>query len=131
MRPLDSLGWTDFGQGTTFQASKARLEFEVRSLIDNSRDPESAVNRIAIQKTRGHYITERDIRAFNREIRILHHFRVCQNIVRLLGIGWIYHQELETPIPQPEPVLMLGEATFTLRELVGPQSNLRPQPDIC
>jgi hypothetical protein len=121
MRTLDNVGWTGLGEGSIFQASRSNLNFEVVSPIDNNKI-EKVVNKVVIKRIRNWSTTDRHVQSFNRELRILNHFRGTSSIVQLRGIGWFYNWNTVSHIT--EPVLMLEEADATLQYLVSPHISL-------
>lgn len=129
MRPLDNLVWDDLdpdagNTGATFHVTKSNLEFDVVS-PQNIKESKVVINRIVSKKTKNRAMTNRDIRSFNRELRILDSFHGTSNIVKLRGVGWLYN--LDPVQPMPQPVLMLEEAQHTMRYLVSDQVNLSPR----
>ncbi|KAF2787900.1 hypothetical protein K505DRAFT_379281 [Melanomma pulvis-pyrius CBS 109.77] len=121
MRCLDHEKWSQFDRGSTFLVSTSNLDFRVVSSIDPNKE-ETVRNRVVIKRIKGWSMTESQVQAFNRELRVIDYFREAEHIVDLRGIGWFYNAESVSGIP--EPVLMLEQAEAVLHDIVKGLSML-------
>ena len=121
MQVLDKVEWQDFPPGgSSIQISEAKIALTTASSLQ-FKFVQLKSEKIVIKKVKTWFMNEKDVRAFNRELRILDHLHDSNNIVKLHGIGWFIDKD---PARVPVPAFLFEQAHYTLRYMIFRDANI-------
>ena len=121
MQVLDEVEWQHFGaEGSGLQISEAKIALATASSLNF--ELVEVNSKILIRKVKTRSMNEKDVRTFNRELRILDHLHDSNNILKLHGIGWFIDKDPAQRVPVP--AFVFEEAHYNLREMISRDTDI-------
>lgn len=136
MISLHEAPWTTMAAGKDFEISRYFPDFE--TTYSWHRSQRKTTSPVIVKRLKNapkkRPLAAQDIDLFVRELCVLHHMRVHENIVTLRGVGWLLkYVEDDMLTPCPEPIMLLEEAAETLKSLLqrSPSLTFQLETRLC